>query len=42
MSSKEITKDHEKDITPLGENSPFRKLPEYGGKILMPGCTPPL
>lgn len=36
----EITKDHEKDITPVGKNSPFTKLPLYGGKILMLGCGP--
>ena len=29
---------HEKDSTPVGENSPFRKLPACGGKILMLGC----
>lgn len=29
---------HEKDTTPVGENSPFTKLPKYGGKILMLGC----
>jgi aminoglycoside 3-N-acetyltransferase len=34
----EYAKDHEKDNTPIGINSPFRKLPEYGGKILMLGC----
>ncbi|MBR3941940.1 MAG: AAC(3) family N-acetyltransferase [Clostridia bacterium] len=33
-----LTKDHEKDATPVGENSPFRKLPQVGGKILMLGC----
>ena len=26
------------DETPLGKNSPFQKLPEYNGKILMLGC----
>ena len=31
-------KDHDKDRTPVGENSPFRKLPEDGGKVLMLGC----
>ena len=30
--------DHEKDITPVGKNSPFHKLPLVGGKILMVGC----
>ncbi len=34
----DITKDHEKDITPVGKNSPFSKLPEFCGKILMLGC----
>jgi len=36
--AKEITSNHEKDITPVGKNSPFAKLPEYNGKILMLGC----
>ena len=30
---------HENDHTPVGENSPYRKLPGLGGKILMLGCT---
>lgn len=34
----EITADHQKDDTPVGEHSPFRKLPAYKGKILMLGC----
>ena len=38
--AKELTKLHYLDKTPVGENSPFRKLPEYGGKILMLGCDP--
>jgi len=29
---------HEKDNTPVGENSPFYKLCQRGGKILMLGC----
>lgn len=29
---------HEKDCTPVGENSPFYKLSEDGGKVLMLGC----
>ena len=33
-----ITKDHILDDTPLGKNSPFQKLLEYNGKILMLGC----
>ena len=36
--AEEFVKDHEKDITPVGENSPFTKLPKYNGKILMLGC----
>jgi len=36
--AKEITASHYLDVTPVGENSPFHKLPEYGGKILMLGC----
>ena len=36
--AREITQDHGKDTTPVGKNSPFRKLPGYGGKILMLGC----
>jgi len=31
-------KDHIKDSTPLGENSPYRKLKEKRGKILFFGC----
>ena len=33
-----LTSGHENDITPVGENSPFFKLPSVGGKILMLGC----
>ncbi|NMA09212.1 MAG: AAC(3) family N-acetyltransferase [Clostridiales bacterium] len=33
-----LTKDHRDDRTPVGERSPFRKLPGVGGKILMLGC----
>ena len=36
--AKEITKDHYKDDTPVGENSPYRKLIGLNGKILMLGC----
>lgn len=36
--AKEIIEGHENDITPVGENSPFAKLPKYNGKILMLGC----
>lgn len=35
--AKEITANHELDDTPLGKNSPFMRLPQYGGKILMVG-----
>ena len=38
--AKELVKDHEKDITPVGKNSPFSKLPLYNGKILILGCGP--
>jgi len=37
--AEEIIKNHEKDITPVGKNSPFAKLPQYNGKILMLGCN---
>ncbi len=37
--AKEITSDHELDLTPVGPNSPFAKLPRYNGKILMLGCN---
>lgn len=30
--------DHHKDTTPCGQYSPFHKLPEFGGTILMLGC----
>ncbi len=30
---------HEKDCTPIGENSPIYKLHKEGGKILMLGCS---
>ena len=33
-----LTSGHENDLTPVGENSPFFKLPQVGGKILMLGC----
>ena len=33
-----LTEGHERDVTPVGANSPFRKLPLIGGKILMLGC----
>jgi len=34
----DITANHHLDNTPVGENSPFRKLRDYGGQILMLGC----
>ena len=37
--AEELIKDHEKDDTPVGVNSPLRKLPRYNGKILMLGCS---
>lgn len=37
--AREFTEGHERDITPVGENSPFAKLPKFGGKILMLGCS---
>ena len=37
-NAEEITSGHELDLTPVGENSPFAKLPKYNGKILMLGC----
>ncbi len=37
--AEELTCDHGLDDTPLGEHSPYRKLPAYKGKILMLGCS---
>ncbi|MBQ7386720.1 MAG: AAC(3) family N-acetyltransferase [Clostridia bacterium] len=37
--AEEITKNHELDLTPVGPNSPFSKLPKFNGKILMLGCS---
>lgn len=34
----ELTKDHILDRSPLGVHSPFRKMKDCGGKILMLGC----
>lgn len=34
----ELTKDHHKDQTPVGPNSPYQKLIGVNGKILMLGC----
>lgn len=36
-NAKEMTASHHLDETPVGPNSPFRRLPEYGGKILFIG-----
>lgn len=36
--AEEITKNHILDITPVGKNSPFTLIKEYGGKVLMLGC----
>lgn len=35
-----LTADHERDETPVGENSPFTKLPKLDGKILILGSHP--
>lgn len=35
---KEYINGHELDNEPVGENSPFYKLPQNGGKVLMLGC----
>ncbi len=34
----ELLSDHAKDRTPCGDHSPFRKLPQLEGRILMLGC----
>jgi len=34
----ELTRDHQLDDTKVGAHSPYRKLPSYGGKVLMLGC----
>ncbi|MCL2461336.1 MAG: AAC(3) family N-acetyltransferase [Defluviitaleaceae bacterium] len=36
--AEEMTSRHYLDRTPVGENSPFRMMAEYRGKILMLGC----
>ena len=36
----ELTKDHRLDDTPVGPNSPYRKLIGLNGKILFLGCGP--
>lgn len=35
----ELISNHELDITPVGENSPFAKLPKLNGKIIFVGCS---
>lgn len=37
--AKALTCDHQLDNTPVGPHSPYRKLPDYNGKILMLGCS---
>ena len=37
-NAEKITSRHSMDTTPVGENSPFRLLPNYQGKIMMLGC----
>ncbi len=34
----ELLTPHERDSTPCGPNSPFHRLKDYGGQILMLGC----
>lgn len=34
-----LVKDHHRDITPFGKNSPYRRLIEIGGKILLIGVS---
>ncbi|MFO7632935.1 MAG: AAC(3) family N-acetyltransferase, partial [Caldilinea sp.] len=38
MAVEALLADHGADNTPCGPNSPFHRLPEYHGKILMLGC----
>jgi len=35
----DYVKDHWMDNTPVGEHSPFRRLFEFGGKVLFLGCS---
>lgn len=37
--AKEMTCDHQLDNTPVGPHSPYQKLLQYNGKILMLGCS---
>jgi aminoglycoside 3-N-acetyltransferase len=34
----DLLSDHDRDDTPCGPHSPFRRLPDAGGQILMLGC----
>jgi aminoglycoside 3-N-acetyltransferase len=36
--TEELLTPHTQDSTPCGPNSPFHRLPEFGGRILMLGC----
>ncbi|NRA39801.1 MAG: AAC(3) family N-acetyltransferase [Planctomycetes bacterium] len=36
--AQEFCANHHLDTSPVGNNSPFTKLPQYNGKILMLGC----
>jgi aminoglycoside 3-N-acetyltransferase len=38
LRAAELLADQERDATPCGEHSAFRRLPEAGGKVLMLGC----
>ena len=38
VNAEKLTNRHYLDRTPVGENSPFRLMLEYGAKILMLGC----
>ena len=38
--AEEMIRGHELDLTPVGSNSPLRKLPGLDGKILFLGCSP--
>lgn len=37
--AEELVKNHEKDETPVGKNSPLYKLKDIGGKLLFIGCS---
>lgn len=38
LRADELLRNHEKDNSPCGENSPFHKLPHYMGQVLFLGC----